>query len=344
LEQKQSLWRDARRWLPGVVISLVALFILFQFSKWDWAGLVASWAAFHWPTLVALVGLTVVSLVLRALLWRTLLEERAPLVQTFFIINIGYMLNNLFPLRMGEIGRAVFMGSATKLSPFHVLSTIVIERAFDLVMAAILVLATLPLALGQEWMRPVASVTLVLVVSMLGVLYLMARFRMQVHQIAERFGKRWPLFQRLVIPQVDALLEGLQALVSIRRFLTVLGLVVANWVTWITIYYIGILAIRPEAPFWWAMFADSVLALGVAIPSAPAALGVYEASMVAALTILGVAYSPALAYAFLMHFIQFLLTAVLGFWGLAREGKSLGNLWSEIRMVKTPTVEKDAHG
>lgn len=343
MEQKSSIWRDARRWLPGVLISLVALFILFQFSNWNWAGLVESWAAFQWPTLAALVGLTVFSLFIRAILWRTLLEERATILQSFFIINIGYLLNNLFPLRAGEVGRAVFMGSATKLSPFHVLSTIVIERAFDLVMAAVLVLATLPLALGQDWMRPAASVTLVLVVSMLGVLYLMARFQSRVHQIAAQLGKRWPLIQKLVVPQVDALLEGLQALVSFRRFLAVLGLVVANWVTWITIYYIGILAIAPAAPFWWAMFADSVLALGVAIPSAPAALGVYEASMVAALTVLGVAYSPALAYAFLMHFIQFALTALFGFWGLAREGKSLGNLWSEIRLAKTMNVVKDQH-
>jgi len=336
---KSSLWRDARRWLPGVIISLVALVILLTLSKWNWADLIQSWQAFKWPTLVGIVGLTILSLVVRAALWRTLLEERTTLAHSFFIINIGYMLNNLFPLRMGEIGRAVFMGGATRLSPFHVLSTIVIERAFDLVMAAILVLSTLPLALGQDWMRPVATVTLVVVVSMLVVLFLMARYRERVHQISIRLGQRWRLVQKYIIPQVDALLEGLQALTNPRRFLLVLFWVVLNWTIWVLIYYIGILAIAPNAPFWWAMFADSLLALGVAIPSAPAALGVYEASMVAALSILGVAYASALAYAFLMHFIQFVITAVFGFWGLAREGKSLSNLWAEIRMTKNTKME-----
>jgi glycosyltransferase 2 family protein len=336
---KPSLWRDARRWLPGVVISLVALFVLFQLSNWNWADLVHSWAAFQWPTLALVLVLSLISLIARAMLWRTLLEERTSITQSFFIINIGYMLNNLFPLRMGEIGRAVFMGSATRLSPFHVLSTIVIERAFDLVMAAILVLSTLPLAFGQDWMRPVATLTLLVVVSMLALLFLMARYRSRVHEIAARLGQRWRLVQKWVIPQVDALLEGLGALTSLRRFLTVLFLVVVNWTLWVVIYYVAILAIAPGAPFWWAMFADSLLALGVAIPSAPAALGVFEASMVAALTILGVAYAPALAYAFLMHLMQFTITAIFGFWGLAREGKSLSNLWSEIRLAKTTNVE-----
>jgi uncharacterized protein (TIRG00374 family) len=336
---KASLWHDARRWLPGVLISLVALFILFQLSNWNWSSLVSSWAAFSWQTLAIILVLTLCSLFARAMLWRTLLEERPTFWQSFFIINIGYMLNNIFPLRAGEIGRAVFMGSTTRLSPFHVLSTIVIERAFDLVMAAILVLVTLPLAFGQDWMRPVATVTLVLVVSMFVVLFLMARYRSRVHEMATRLGQRWKPVQKYVVPQVDALLEGLKALTSLRRFLTVVFWVVVCWGLWVTIYYIGILAIAPNAPFWWAMFADSVLALGVAVPSAPAALGVYEASMVAALSVLGVEYLKALAYAFLMHFMQFAMTGLFGIWGLARQGKSFSTLWSDIRMTKTTNVE-----
>jgi hypothetical protein len=61
------------------------------------------------------------------------------------------------------------------VSPLHVLSTIVIERAFDLAMAAILLLTTLPLALGMAWARPVAIITLVVVISGLIALYLVAR-------------------------------------------------------------------------------------------------------------------------------------------------------------------------
>jgi uncharacterized membrane protein YbhN (UPF0104 family) len=177
------------------------------------------------------------------------------------------------------------------------------------------------------------------VVGMLVVLFLMARYRERVHLISTRLGQRWTLVQKYIIPQVDALLEGLQSLTSPRRFLLVLLLVIFNWAVWILMYFVGIRAMVQNAPLWWAMFADSLLALGVAIPSAPAALGVYEASMVAALSILGVAYTLSLAYAFLMHFIQFIITGIFGLWGLAREGKSLSNLWAEIRMTKNPKLE-----
>ncbi len=329
-QQPRSLWREARRWLPGVLISAVALFALFRMATWQ--DLAAAFQSIQLANLLTALGLTLVSLVVRAAAWKALLADGPNLIQTFFIICQGYLLNNLFPLRAGEIGRAVFMGRAIGVSPFHVLSTIVIERAFDLAMAAILLLSTLPLAIGADWAKPVASITLTLVIAGLVALFLMARFSDKVHRLVERLGQRWPVVQRYLLPRIDSMLDGLGALKSLSQFLKVTFWIILSWAIWVLVYYVMLLPIAPQAPLWWAAFADSILALGAAIPSAPASLGVYEASMVAALSILGVAYSPALGYAVLMHFIQFAMTAVLGFWGLARERRSLASLFKEARM------------
>lgn len=328
--QNGSLWRDVRRWLPGVLISGVALFALFRMATWQ--DLTVAFKSIQLTNLLAALALTLVSLVVRSAAWQALLGGTPNLVQTFFIICQGYLLNNLFPLRAGEIGRAVFMGRAIGVSPFHILSTIVIERAFDLAMAAILLLSTLPLAIGAEWAKPVATVTLVLVVAGLAAMFLMARYAEKVHAWLFRIGQRWPAAQRIVLPRIDSMLDGLGALKSLNQFLKVTFWIVVSWGIWVLVYYVMLLPIAPQAPLWWAAFADAILALGAAIPSAPASLGVYEASMVAALSILGVAYSPALGYAVLMHFIQFATTAVLGFWGLARERRSLSSLFREARM------------
>lgn len=326
----RSLWQEARRWLPGVIISAVALFVLFRLANWQ--DLSLAFQSIQLVNLLIAIVLTLVSLVVRSLAWKALLGDKPNLVDAFFIICQGYLLNNLFPLRLGEIGRAVFMGKKIQVSPFHVLSTIVIERAFDLGIAAILLLSTLPLAIGAEWAQSVAVVTLTLVGIGFVALFLMARFSEQVHLLLERFSRRWQFIQRLVLPRIDSLLEGLSALKSAGQFIKVLFWILVTWVIWVLIYYVMLLPVAPQAPLWWAAFADSILALGVAIPSAPAALGVYEASMVAALSILGIGYSIALGYAILMHFIQFASTAVLGFWGLARERRSLASLFNEVRM------------
>jgi len=330
-----SPWKNVGRWLPGVLISVVALFLVFQLTTFQ--DLASALGEVRPLNLVIAIILSVVAIIVRAAAWKVLLNNKPPIITSFFIIFEGYFLNNLFPLKLGEIGRAVFMGKAIKVSPFHVLSSIIIERAFDLIMAATLLLSTLPLALGVEWARPAGIVTLVVMLALIGVLYLMARFRQRVHDIAAKIGGRWKLFQRLVMPQVDALLEGLGALTNWRQFLLAIFLLGLTWVFWLAVYYVMLLSIDSAAPVWWALFADAILAAGVALPQAPAGIGVYEGAMTLALSILGIAKPVALAYAIILHFTSFVLTAIFGLWGLLRERRSLSTLFSDIQIQPTRT-------
>ncbi|MCC6146879.1 MAG: flippase-like domain-containing protein [Anaerolineaceae bacterium] len=324
-----TFWQDARRWLPGVLISLVALFVLFKLASWP--DLLAALSSFLSPNLLVAVLLSVVSLATRAFAWKTLLGNVPKFSQSFFIINEGYLLNNIFPLRAGEFARAIFMGQASGLGPYHVLSTIVLERAFDLAMAAGLVLVSLPLALGMEWARPIAVAALVLVIAGLILLFLMARYNEVVRSWMEKLGARWPVVQKIVLPRLGALMDGLEVLTKPARFIIALIWIVLSWVIWVSTHYVMLLVIRPGAPFWWAMFADGMLALGVAIPSAPAALGVFEGVLAGALTLLGVSLNTAIAYAIVMHFLSFFSTGIFGFWGLLRERRSISSLFSQMR-------------
>jgi uncharacterized protein (TIRG00374 family) len=334
---QKSLWRDVRRWLPGVFISIVAIFLILSLANMQDLG--KAFQSIPAVNIGAAVLLSAISLLVRGNAWRILLEGKPSFRQSFFILNEGYLLNNLFPLRAGEIARAVFMGRAIRVSPFHVLSTIVIERAFDIGIAAALLLSTLPLALGMESFRPVGIATLVLVTAGFVVLFLMARYPDRVHAIALRLGGRWKLVKKYMIPQVDSLLDGLSALRSPRQFLLSLFWIALTWVFWVAVYYVMLLAIAPAAPLWWAMFVDSTLAAFAAIPSAPASVGIYEGSLIGALGLLGISASTALAYAIVMHVIQILLTGLFGLWGLAREQKSLSSIQADIRLEKTSLTE-----
>lgn len=328
-------WHNALGWLPGVLISAVALFFVFKLASWQ--DLTAAFYTMRPLNVFVAVILTCVSLATRALAWWNLLGKKASLSKSFFIINEGYLLNNLFPLRAGEIGRAVFMGKACNLGAFRVLSTIVIERAFDLAFAAGLLLATLPLAIGVSWAKPIAISTLFLVMAGLLALYLVARFSLQIQTWLEKKALRGQFIRKWILPRIESLLNGLGALTKPSQFFVSLFWIMMSWVIWITLYYILLVCIAPHAPFWWAAFADGMLALGVAIPSAPAALGVYEATTVGALSILGITPSTALAFAIFTHFLNFAITGIFGFVGFLKEGRSLRTLLAEIQIWKQNT-------
>ncbi len=323
-------WKSLRRWLPGALISLIALYVVFRLAKWQDLG--AALGKIRPIYVLAAVGFTLLFLLVRALAWRVILGGKPSLGQTFWVYNEGYLLNNILPFRAGEIGRGVLLGQLTGLGTMRVLSSIVIERAFDMAIAAGLLLATLPLALEMDWARPVAVITLVIVLSGLIVLFLVSRNTEWVSSKVEQIGSRWKFAERVIVPQILNLIKGLSILNNPRQFLLGLSLILLAWLVAVTEYYVVLLAVEPAAVYWWGIFTDAVLALGIAIPSAPAALGTFEAAIVGALKILGVDETRGLAYAITMHFVQFVITGILGLIGLLRQGRPLGELLADMQI------------
>jgi uncharacterized protein (TIRG00374 family) len=324
-----SFWHDAKRWLPGVIISIIALVMVFRMASWE--NVAQVWRSVNLGLLLLAVLLTVISLVTRAIAWRILLGYRISVKNTFFAINIGYLLNNLFPLRLGEFGRSLLVGKDTGLGMVHVLSTVVIERALDLAFASILLLSTVSRVVDTEWIKPMAYTAIAAVTAGLIILFLMARFQTRVKAIVLNISSKSPFIRKYIFPQIDRLLDGFQVLGKPLELLKVFFWIGLSWLIWITLFYVMLVSVVPEAKFWWAVFADSLLALGVAVPSAPSGLGVYEAVLSWGLIQLGAGKDPAIAYAILMHVVGFSITSILGLTGLAFMGKSVMGLFNEVR-------------
>lgn len=334
---KQNFWSSAKKWLPGVLISVLALFLVFQLANWQDLG--PALTSIRPIFIISGVVLTIVFVFVRAIASRTILGGKPTIIQAFWAINQGYLLNNLLPLRAGELGRAILLGQSAKINPMEVLSSVVIERVFDVAVAATMLLITLPLALGMDWARNVALIALLAVIIALGMMFYMARNRDKVTGWVHKLGKRWAFVDKYVVPQVSALIDGLATVAKPSQFFLSLFWIVLSWAVAMVEYYIFVLAVAPSAPFWWGVFTDAVLGLSIAVPSAPAALGTFEAGIVGALAILGVGETDALALAITIHFIQFFSTGILGLYAFIRQGRSLGNIFKEFRVdTKNETV------
>ena len=277
--------------------------------------------------------LFVVTVAARAVAWRTILKEQVSYSRVFWTLNEGYLLNNILPFRLGEFGRAFLLSRTSTLSFWQVLSSIVVERIFDVAMMATLLLTTLPFALGAEteWALNAAIAAAILVVVGFITLYLAARYPQAVLSIFDRLLGRIERLHTFGRPKAEAFLEGLEALTDPRRFLKVLFWMALMWLINVSWYFVVLLAFVPEAPFLWAAFSVGVSALGVAAPSSPAFVGVLEAAIVGALAVFGVDASVALAYAIVAHTIYFVITVSLGTFALVRDGASLGQLYADIR-------------
>lgn len=320
------------KWVPGILVSLVIIFLLMKFVNLE--DLKNALTSFRLETIIIIIFLVVLSLAARSLAWRVMIGGKTKLVDSFFAVSAGYMLNNIIP-RSGEIGKAILMGSSSGLGTLYVLSTVIVERALDLAIAAGMFLSTLPLALHMESLKPIAISMLIVVMIGLILLVAMANNKMKVHEWVASLSKRSRIVEKFLVPALDSLLNGFSILTKPIQFLLSLFWILVCWTFWALLYFLAIRTFMPEAPFWWAIFAQAVLAMGIALPSAPAGLGVFEGALVGALAVLGMDQSKSLGMALVLHAIQIITTFILGGYGLMREGWTLERLLAQIKIKQT---------
>jgi glycosyltransferase 2 family protein len=332
MTEKPASNKDIWRILPGILISLIALAVVFLFVEWPEVVTALQQARYEYLLLALPVYLF--SYVLRTWAWRTTLMEEISFKRVFLTLNAGYLLNNVLPFRLGELGRAFLLGR-TGLGFWRVTSTILIERAFDMIFAAGLLLGTLPFVVGTDQSSLVAIIVGSGVLAGLAALYLLARYQIWALAQYKKLSTRWPIFAKLGPDRIQAFLTGLSALVDPWRFLRVFGFMLSSWFLAVVFQYILLLAFIQPVKFLWPAFGLATVGLGIAVPSSPSYVGVYEGAWIGAFSLFGISTSVSLAYALIGHVLHILLTGAIGGYALALEGESLGQIFQKIRAQRT---------
>jgi hypothetical protein len=321
-----------KRLIPGFFISAFSLGILLFLV--DPGKLVDAVKATDLRFISAGLGMTALWLVVRSVAWRTLLQNRARLSDVFFCLNEGYLMNNILPFRLGEIGRALLLGRRANLDFWQILPTVIVERSIDLALGVGLFLSTVPFVVGAEWAQQAAYASGALVAVGLLMLFLAATFRNRIEKLLQKLGEKIPLLARLTGNRVGVFLEGLAIVAQPGLFVRGLGLLLFNWLVGIGQFYFFVRAFFPDGQLLWAAFSLGSLALGVSAPSTPGNLGVYELALVTALSFLTDDPSRSTALAITAHAIQYITTGIPGIYGLFQEGETLAGLYQKARSVQ----------
>jgi uncharacterized protein (TIRG00374 family) len=339
MSDKHNKWGSFfLQWIPGILISVLVIYFLYTLI--DFQELRSAIMGIEIKYILLACFLVLVSLGTRAAGWRSLLSNRINFKDAFFIVSEGYLLNNIIP-RSGEIGRALLLSATNNLNVIQGLSAIVIERAFDLAIAAVMFLTTIPFVLAMDWLQPVAITLLIIVFVGLLIMFFIAYKKDVAEMWLRKISDRNQFVRRVILPQFNALLEGLQVLTNPIQILVGLFWIIISWSIWTVLFYMMITAFVKDAHFWWAIFSQSVLAMGIALPSAPAGLGVYEGTAVAALSVFNVPRSSALGVALIVHIIQILITSAFGLIGFIVQGQSIGETFKKIKARANQFESKD---
>ncbi len=335
-----SFLKDAKRWLPGAIISIVLIAAILYFV--DIPKVIAAIGAADYRILALAAVLAYAWMFVRAIVWRTLLRGRAPYRDVLLSLGEGYLLNNILPVRLGELGRAFMLSRKTDLQFVEILPTIIVERVVDIGYTAGIFLAALPFVAGAAGANRIGLVAGVVVVIGLVAMYLLARNEQWALNTFHSLSARWPAVQRLGGGILEPFLAGLAVLTNGWVFARFLFWMTLNWAVAIVNYYLTIRAFFPQTQLTWAMFGLGAAAFGGAVPSLPGAVGTFEGAFGGALTLLTGDRSTSLAVALVARFFNYLTSFTIGGFALSREGESLSGIYRQLMSFRTKGKVNDS--
>ncbi len=317
---------DTTRVALALLISGVAIWLLVR--QIDLQAFLTALKSLTPLAMLLIIACFTVGLFVRGLVCRLILGKEFTFSAAFWAMNVGYLLNSILPLRLGEVGRAVLLvrhGKGRHNYP-KVFAAIVTERLMDLMVGSLFFLATLPLMVGESNLKRVVIITAVALLIVSVIIFISARRRESlIGWLEERFGSK-KLVKDKILPALNKLLTGFQIFLKPKLFLTAFLLLAVSWA--MSMVEFGILqhAILDHAQWWWPLLITPASAFVNALPSAPAGLGVFEAGAVAAYSLVGVGKADALAMALVVHAVQVIIPIFLGMIGIYLMGENLGDL------------------
>jgi uncharacterized protein (TIRG00374 family) len=320
---------DIKRWLPGALISIALIDTLVYFVDFP-----AMWNSIRTADYRLIAGAAVLSIVwmmVRAKVWKTLLRDKPTYKDVFFTTAEGYLLNNFLPFRLGELGRAFLLSRKSGGLKFgEILPTIVIERVVDLGFSAVILLAALPFVVGADGSEQIGYIVGGAVLLGLAAMYLLARNNQWALDTFHRISVRIPVLQRFGGSFLESFFQGLGVLTDGWRFVRFLFWMTFNWAIALVAYYLISLAYFPQTELIWGFFILGAAAFGGAIPSLPGAVGTFDGAIAAALTLLTGDQSTALAVALTARLYNYLNSGVIGGIGLMTEGQTLSGVYQQL--------------
>jgi uncharacterized protein (TIRG00374 family) len=333
-----------KRWQfwVGAIVSI--MFLFFALRKVD---LASAWQAalsarqsdllLAWLCLLA-------SYIVRAWRWRIIMYSIKP--ASFWtmwrVFVVGFMANNILPVRMGEIVRAYVLGQIIEVNAASVLGTIAVERVLDVIMVLMLLAVGVAFGMlagigGSVWLG--AAMVGVLIAGVL----VLAVWGEQLADWGERIvGRVSPSWAKKIADLGRSFVRGLRSVGSLNRAVRITFWAAVSWGLFMAYAHFILRAYGLNVGPAGVAFLLGLAGMGVAIPSAPGSVGTLEYAYIFGLGLLKVGDENTRAsFALTYHVLEWVTTLILGLFCLGQLGLSLRQVTAMAGQNDPMSVQDD---
>lgn len=315
------------RTLFGVAVSIFFLYLAVR--KVDFQAVGEAFREANYLYAIPNVVVILFVMWLRALRWRYLLQPVKPLSagRLFSPVMIGFMANNVLPMRLGEFVRAYSLGEKEKISKSASFATIVVERVFDtlilLLMFAVVVSFS---SLGMKFPILVLGMTIAVLLFVFFLKYKTDRTLRAIERTSRIFPTKVASF---ICNTTVRFTEGLAVLSDFRSLVRVALLSALIWVITALSNYFIFLSFDLHPPLYACFFLLVVVAFVIILPASPGFIGTFHYGCILALSYFEIDPNISFPFSVVLWSCQYFPVTLLGLYFLRREHLSLKKVRTE---------------
>lgn len=313
----EAVARRERGWvkhLIGAAVTILCVVVIA--SKVKLADVLAALSQFQWPYLIAAVAFLAAGYALRILRWSLLLSSAGQPISfgncaAPFLGSIA--LNNVLPLRLGDVVRAFVFPVAMGVGKATAASSLVMERLIDLM--TLLCCLALGLFAIRTAVVPLMITESALTLALVGGVALATCFLFS-GALARLLGKRAAAAPAgagsRVLATLAGLFAGFEAMSRPRVLLLTLLISMLVWVGESGLFYFVLLGFGLPATPAMALLVMSIATLSTLVPSSPGYVGPFHLAAFTAISLVGGSAAQAGSFAVLAHLALWLPTSLAG--------------------------------
>jgi len=325
----------------ALVFALTAALVYFFVKNVNWAEAFRYLTTnVQWGMFGLVILLTPLHFLTRSWRWKILMAHEKPDVRMYnmFAANaVGFTVSYIFPGRIGELIKPVYLARREKCRTGFAIGTCVVERIFDVFtmcsfLGIFLLARPLYVSIFKIQADYLKNLTVLGIIGAAAATFLLAVclgfifFREKAMALVGallRFRFIPERFRAKVLDLLHEFIDGLKFFRSWKTLLAYIGLSCVVWLGIIFYYWVFFLAFDIHLNYFFLFPYIFLTAVGVSIPS-PGMVGGYHAfSQQGLIQLFAMNANAASGLTVVFHAVQYVVTCLVGFIILRKDGLSL---------------------
>ena len=321
-----------------IIFFLTVVFLYFFFRSVNWKEVFGYLTDVNLRFFILIIVLVPLHLLTRAIRWDLLLKHEKKGISLFnrFAANaVGFTVTFIFPGRLGELVKPIYLAQKENMRKGFVLGTLVVERIFDIFTMCFLLgifLIAKPLyssffsvdadAYSNLYLWGIVGVAFAFLMLIIALsLYFFrdktfSAIAFLLRPVPERISKK-------ILNIFYEFIQGLKFFHSFGNFIAYIGLSFVVWLGIIFYYWIFFFAYNISVSYFLLFPYVFLTMVGASIPTPGMVGGFHYFSKLGLTSLFQISASRAVSMTIVVHAVQLIMTCLLGYVILWKEGISL---------------------